>query len=194
MKRVEVVESLEGLLRYSVVPNFRVLGPRLGALMPKVKAALAEADGATVRDALESTGVYEVTLGGETIRLGPDDLEVRAEEHEEFALAQEGPHAVALDLAVDDELRLEGLAREIMRALNDHRKAIGLAISDRIRVSVHAKGLLGEAVARHGDWIAGEVLAVEWSAHPTAEPTGWDHLDVEGEPVAVRLERANVDA
>jgi isoleucyl-tRNA synthetase len=162
VKQLEVVESLEGLIRYSVVPNFRALGPRLGPRMPAVKAALAGADGAEVRRALDERGAYTVEVDGTPIELGPEDLEVRAEEHEEFALAQDGPYAVALDLGLDEDLRSEGLARELTRALNDHRKAIGLSIADRIRVTLWAGGAVGQAAERHGDWIAGEVLAVEW--------------------------------
>jgi len=167
------------------------LGPRLGSRLPAVKAALGAADGAEVRRALEADGHYDVDVGGERVELGPDDLEVRAEEHEEFALAQDGPYAVALDLALDEDLRLEGHARELARALNDHRKAIGLAIADRIRVTVSASGALGEAARRHGKWIAGEVLAVGWEVAADGLP-GAATLEVDGEPVAVAVERVPV--
>jgi isoleucyl-tRNA synthetase len=189
VKSLEVVESLAGLIRYSVVPNFRVLGPRLGPKLPAVKAALASADGAEVSRSLEESGRYTVTIEGEPVVLSADELEVRAQEHEEFALAQDGPFAVALDLKVDDDLRLEGLARELSRAINDHRRASGLAIADRIKVRLWAEGLVGEAAERHGDWIAGEVLAVSWAVNPD-ESAGGDVLDVEGSPVTVALEVA----
>jgi isoleucyl-tRNA synthetase len=187
VKRLEVVESLAGLIRYSVVPNFRALGPRLGPKVPAVKAALASADGAEVSRSLEETGSYTVMVDGEPVVLAASELEVRAEEHEEFALTQDGPYAVALDLAVDDELRLEGLARELARAVNDHRKATGLEIADRIRVRLWGNGLVAEAAERHGQWIAGEVLAVDWQVNPDDSPSG-ETLDVEGTPVVVSLE------
>jgi len=114
---------------------------------------------------------------------------VRAEEHEEFALAQEGPFAVALDLKVDDDLKLEGLARELARAINDHRRALGLAIADRIKVRLWASGVVAEAAERHGGWIAGEVLAVGWQVNPDEGPEG-AALDVEGTPVTVSVEVA----
>jgi isoleucyl-tRNA synthetase len=189
VKALEVVENLAGLIRYSVVPNFRALGPRLGPRLPAVKAALASADGAEVSRSLDETGSYTVTIDGEPIPLGADDLEVRAEEHEEFALAQDGPFAVALDLKVDEELRSEGLARELSRAINDHRRASGLAIADRIKVRLWASGLVAEAAARHGSWIAGEVLAVSWQVNP-AEPAEGAALDVEGCQVTLALEVA----
>jgi isoleucyl-tRNA synthetase len=189
VKALEIVESLAGLIRYSVVPNFRVLGPRLGPKLPAVKAALASADGAEVSRSLEETGSYTLMIDGDAIVLGPDDLEVRAEEHEEFALAQDGPYAVALDLHVDDDLRLEGLARELARAVNDHRKARGLAIADRIKVRLWADGPVAEAAERHGAWIAGEVLAVGWQVNPAESPSG-EVLDVDGSPVTVAIEVA----
>jgi len=189
VKSLEVVESLAGLIRYSVVPIFRALGPRLGPKMPAVKAALASADGGEVSRSLEETGSYTVTVDGEAVVLDASELEVRAEEHEEFALAQDGPFAVALDLAVDDDLRLEGLARELARAVNDHRKARGLEIADRIRVRLWGDGLAAEAAQRHGDWIAGEVLAVDWRVNPDENPSG-STLDVEGTPVVVALDVA----
>jgi isoleucyl-tRNA synthetase len=190
VKALEVVESLAGLIRYSVVPNFRVLGPRLGPKLPAVKAALASADGAEVSRSLEETGSYTLDIDGEAVVLGPGDVEVRAEEHEEFALAQDGPYAVALDLHVDEDLRLEGLARELARAVNDHRKARGLAIADRIKVRLWADGPVAEAAERHGPWIAGEVLAVAWQVNPGESASG-EVVDVESTPVTVALEIAD---
>jgi isoleucyl-tRNA synthetase len=189
VKRLEVVASHEGLIRYSVVPNFRALGPRIGKKLPLLKAALAEADGAAVARALENEGAWTLELDGEPLTLGPDDVEVRAEEHEEFALAQEGPYAVALDLHLDEDLRLEGIAREVSRALNDHRKDSGLAIADRIRVQLWATGSLAKAVERHGEWIAGEVLAVEWSRGSGEAPAGAGRIEIDGETVWVVAER-----
>src|SRR5207248_8100201 len=113
-------ESLAGLISWTVVPNFRALGPRLGPRVNEVKQALAAADGSALREAFEADGFVEVA--GE--RLDAGDVEIRAQRHEDFALAQEGTWAVALDLELDDDLRAEGAARELVRALNDLRKAL----------------------------------------------------------------------
>ena len=161
VKQLETVTSLEGLLDYAVVPNFRRLGPKVGKLMPKVKEQLAAADGATIRRALETGGGYDLAVDGTTIRIDAEDVEVRATSHEELALAEDGGFAVALDTRVDHELALEGLARETIRLLNDRRKADGLQISDRIVAWLRADGPLGEALDAHREWIAREVLAVE---------------------------------
>jgi isoleucyl-tRNA synthetase len=186
VKRLEPVATLEGLLDYSVVPNFRRLGPKVGKLVPRVKELLAAADGAAVRRALEADGRYALDVDGTVVELDAEDVEVRASSHEELALAQEGATAVALDTTVDHPLRLEGLARELVRALNDQRKAAGLEIADRIRVQLRAVGELTEAVEAHRDWIAGEVLAVDLALTDAALP---DELEVEGAPVGVGIER-----
>ncbi|MGI9022780.1 MAG: isoleucine--tRNA ligase, partial [Acidimicrobiales bacterium] len=159
VKALEDVSSLSELMTWRVVPNFRALGPRLGPRVNDVKAALVDADGAEVRRLLETQGWVEVA----DERLGPDDLEVRADRHEELALAQDGGWAVALDLELDDDLRREGTARELIRALNDLRKRLSLALTDRVRLRIGAAGpRVTAAVEAHGPWVASEVLATEF--------------------------------
>jgi len=102
-----------------------------------------------------------------------------------WQVASEGPYGVALDLAVDEALRREGLARELIRALNDLRKRSGLQLDDRVAVEVAVEGELGAAVDEHGPWIAQEVLAVELSRGPAADG---EAVDVAGAPARVALE------
>jgi isoleucyl-tRNA synthetase len=174
------------------VPNFARLGPRVGKLMPRVQSALKVADGAAVRRAFDETGRYTIDLDGDdTVEVGPDDVEVRATSHAEFALAQEGGYTVALDTTLDDELRREGLARELARRLNDLRKASGFEIADRVRVTVWADGPLAEAARHHEKWIAGEVLAEDWNVPGADAPAAndVDRVDIDGYRAAVRLEK-----
>jgi isoleucyl-tRNA synthetase len=191
VRELDPVTDLEGLLDYTVVPNFRALGPKAGARVPLVKAALADADGAAVRQALDADGGYELPLAdGTSIRLGPDDIDVRAASHDELALAQDGGFAVAIDTRLDDELRAEGMARDVIRLLNDQRKAQGLQIADRVRVRVGADGRAAAAIHLHRDWIAREVLAVEFDM--VSGPVGIaPTFDVDGEPVGIEIDRAN---
>jgi isoleucyl-tRNA synthetase len=187
VKNFEVVDSLEGLLSYRVVPNFRALGPRLGKALPRVKAMLETVDGADVRHELDETGHYDLDLDGDVVSLTADDLEIRAEEHEDLTLAQDGPHAVALDLTLDDELRAEGLAREVIRAINDQRKAQDFALADRITVSLTARPRIADATRRHAEWIAAEVLATRFDVASGTPANGAATID--GEPVEITLTR-----
>ncbi|HEY8216225.1 MAG TPA: DUF5915 domain-containing protein, partial [Acidimicrobiia bacterium] len=158
-------------------------------LMPKVKDALGALDGSTVSESLQRDGVVRLEVDGQAVELTAEDVEVRAVAHEELALVEEGGYAVALDTTVDDELRLEGVARELVRAINDLRKALDLELSDRIRITIGADGLVAEAARRHGDWIKGEVLATDWRVRQ-GEPRddGAHALEVNGQVVAVTLD------
>ena len=184
VKALEDVASLEDLMSWTVVPNFRALGPRLGPKVNAVKHALAGADGAAIRRQLESEGFVEA--GGE--RLGPGDVEIRAGGHEEFALAQDGGWAVALDLELDDDLRNEGVAREVVREINDLRKRLDLALTDRIALRIAAGPRVAAALEVHAEWVAGEVLATSLEVvAPDAGGDGALEIEVDGEPAQVEL-------
>ena len=183
VKALDDVDTLSGLMSWTIVPNFRALGPRLGPRVNDVKRALAEADGSALQRRLESEGFIEVA--GE--RLTPDEVEVRADRHEDYALAEDGGWAVALDLELDDGLRREGLARELVRSLNDLRKDVGLDIADRIILSIAADDdAVWAALDAHRDYVMNEVLAVELT-----RATGGTHaLAVDGHDVAVDIDVA----
>ncbi len=183
VKHLETVATLEGLLDYTVLPNFRTLGPKVGKLLPRVKVLLGEVDGAVVRQALATTGTFTLDVDGSEVILTEADLQIRAASHEEFALAQDGALAVAMDTQLNDGLRREGLAREVVRVLNDHRKNAGFAISDRIHVALEATGPLAEAILAHQDWIAGEVLALRLEVESIAGEAA--ELTVDGHPLRV---------
>jgi isoleucyl-tRNA synthetase len=187
VRALEHVESLAGLMDWQVVPNFRALGPRLGPRLPDVKRALAEADGAALRRALDEDGAIEVA----GVRLEPGDVEVRAVRHPDVAVAQEGGWAVALDLDLDEALRVEGTARELVRALNDLRKERGLAIADRVRVRLApaAGTRAAAAVDAHGPWIATEVLATDLAATASLDGDDAAVLVVDDERVPATVER-----
>ena len=100
-----------------MLPNFRALGPKVGKQMPLVKERSPRSTARRCKPRSTPTARYDLALDdGPIVQLGPDDVEVRAASHEELALAQEGGYAVALDTTLDDELRAEGIARELIRA------------------------------------------------------------------------------
>jgi len=148
-------------------------------------------DGAAVRHAFETDGYFVLDVDGSPVRLEPDDVEVRASSHEELALAQDGGVAVALDTRVDHDLKLEGLAREVIRAVNDRRKAQGLEIADRIEAWLAADGEVAEAVDRHRAWIAREVLARELHLVTDGSPAAFAPIAVDGAAVGVKIEKVS---
>lgn len=189
VRTIEIVQSLDGLVEYRVVPNFRTLGPRLGPLLPKLKTALTTVDGAEVQRAHDAGNAFVIDVDGTAVELGPDELEVRAQQHEELSLAQENGFAVALDLVLDDELRAEGFAREVVRAVNDLRKREGFAIADRISLEIQTDDDGRAMLTPHLAYIGSETLVA-------TSPTFGDdvvaqlHTDIAGRSVSLRIDVA----
>jgi isoleucyl-tRNA synthetase len=184
---VVLARELGEVIGFELLPNFRTLGPRLGERAKEIKAVLAGLDGAAAAASLEEGRPITVTLGGETLELSPDDVQLRVRPQPGFAVSREGGEVVALDLSVDEDLRKRGLAREVVRLIQDLRKTSGLEVSDRIEL--HVVGL--DVIAEHFDFIAREVLAVEIVSGP-GEGDG-TVLDLEDdlltEPVKVWLRK-----
>ncbi len=152
---VEVTSDLGDVLAYELVPNFKLLGPRLGPRVQELRSALAALDAAKAADELAAGRAVAVELAGDRIELGAEELELRVQGQGGFAVSRDGAEVVALDLALDDDLVTRGLAREVVRHVQDGRKAAGLAVSDSIHLRLD--GL--DRVASLGDTIAREVLA-----------------------------------
>ena len=145
-------------------------------------------DGVGLGRRLRTPGALErdgfVIVAGE--RLDSADVEVRADRHETLALVEDDGWAVALDLELDDLLRAEGIARELVRALNDARKAAGLAIADRVVLTLAGDETIHRVVQAHREDIATEVLAVRLDLVDSL--AGAMTLEVGGTTVGVRLE------
>ncbi|HEV7654306.1 MAG TPA: isoleucine--tRNA ligase [Mycobacteriales bacterium] len=162
------VESLGGaggeLVDVSVKPNFRSLGKRFGGGTKAVAAAVAAADPAELAAAIRAGGPASVTVDGAPVALEADDLIVTETPRTGWAVAADGSETVALDLTVTPELRRAGVAREVVRLVQDARKASGLEVTDRIALTWSATDPeVAAAVREHSASVAGEVLAVSFA-------------------------------
>ncbi|MDQ4064712.1 MAG: isoleucine--tRNA ligase, partial [Actinomycetota bacterium] len=135
VKNIEVVSDLGEYVTYSVKPNFKLLGPRFGPRVKDIAAALSKQNHAEVVITAQNSGSYNLRIGDETITLELGELDIRQEPKPGFTAAFEGGYGVALDLTIDEELRAEGIAREVIRGIQDLRKKTGLAVEDRIALS-----------------------------------------------------------
>jgi isoleucyl-tRNA synthetase len=155
---------------YQVVPNFKRLGPRVGKLMPKLKAAFQEADGAAMLAELTQTNQSSLTIEGQLIPLDQDDVEVRLQANEGWAASQ-GPQAViVLATELTPELIRSGLARDVNRLVQDRRKELDLERSDSIELNlVTESDDLKQAILENSDYLMGETLATRLGHQ---EPSG----------------------
>jgi isoleucyl-tRNA synthetase len=152
--------SEEGeLVTYTVKPNYRTLGPRFGKGMPQVAAAVAALDASSVASTVADGGEVGLSIDGTDHTLGPDDLIMALAPLEGYEVEAEAGHAVALQLEIDEELRRAGLAREVVRAVQDARKNAGLEITDRIELGLGGDAELLAVAQEHQVYIAGETLA-----------------------------------
>ena len=189
---IDTADELSEVIQFELAPNFRTLGPRLRERGKDLKPALAALDGAAAAAALEAGESITVELGGMPVELTPEDVQLRVRGQQGFAVSREGGEVVALDLALDDGLRKRGLAREVVRLVQDLRKTSGLEVSDRIRL--HVVGL--EVIAEQFDFIAREVLAVEIVTAPGEGEGTLLELDDEllADPVRVWLSKVEGEA
>jgi isoleucyl-tRNA synthetase len=199
VKSVEFASGDDGLVGYRLAPNFRALGPRFGKQVKGVADAIRNAEAAPVASALRGGGRVSLDVPGVgQVEVGPEDVEVHEVPVTGWRVASDGPNSVALDLELTPELRREGLARELVRAVQDLRKAAGLEVADRIELAVEAPGggEAEQAVLAHADWLKGEVLALELHAGPgAARGDGWAEAqaELEDEPVRIALKRIEGD-
>ncbi|MBS1881158.1 MAG: class I tRNA ligase family protein, partial [Actinobacteria bacterium] len=161
VKELDFVSDESALVSYEAKPNYRALGPRFGKRMPQVAAAVAALDPAHVAAVMAAGGEVGIAIDGKDHRLGPEEITLALQPLDGYEVEAEAGHAVALQLELDEELRREGLAREIVHAVQNARKAAGLAITDRIELGLGGDPELLAAAREHEAYLAGEVLATE---------------------------------
>src|SRR5213079_3709040 len=147
---------------------------------------VAALDAAHVASVLSDGGHVAVAVDGHDHELGPDDLLLAMQPLEGYQLEREGSHAVALELALDAELRGEGLAREVVRVVQEARKRAGLEVSDRIALTLGGDAALLDAARAFEPYVTGEVLAIEvsYEGDGRGEPS-----TIEGRELRVSVQR-----
>ena len=191
VKRVVFAESDSSFGRWRAKPNYKVLGPKLGARVKDVAAALADDDG-TVASTLAGGGDVRLEVGGgPPVPLAPDDVDLAQEVSEGWGVASEGGLTVALDLELTDDLRREGQARELVRAIQDARKEAGLDVSDRIELGLSAAGDVAASFDAFRDHVVGETLATVVTNAPLDGDAYRHEVDVDGQRVGISLRRAS---
>ena len=188
--RVSFVTDPGDLVEAVLKPNFRTLGPRFGPLMPTAAEAIAALDATAASQTLDAGGTLTISVDGDEHVLGEDDVLREVRPAAGYAVAQAGEIAVGLVTEIDAPLRLEGLARELIHAVQNARRAAALRVEQRIRLHLDGSGEIREAIDAHRDGIAREVLAAELTVGHGAPFAGAhrEELEIEGEPVALRLE------
>jgi isoleucyl-tRNA synthetase len=167
VKDIEYLQSAEQYITYTVLPDLKRLGPRLGKRLPMLKQKLAELDAASLLAKLKTDGQVTLNVADGDVVLDNDDIQVRLQAKPGWSAAQGTRCVVILNTELTDDLLAEGLAREVVRAIQDRRKEMSCDFTDRIAVGlVSDDAALAAAVEHFGEVIRGETLAVELVRKP----------------------------
>ncbi len=161
-KSLELVARDAELVSYRVKPNLPRIGKRYGKLVPAIRGALADADGGAIAAAVAAGQSFEIEAGGERLTFEPEDVLIETGSAEGYACAEEGGYLVGLDTRLDEALLREGLARELVRTVQEARKQGGLEVSDRIVLRIAGTSGVEQALAEHRRYLMEETLAVAW--------------------------------
>ena len=188
VKEVELIEQTAGLITKRIKPNFKTLGPKYGKYMKQIAAMTAQfTQEQIVR--IESAAETELDLGAERITLTAADFEITSEDMPGWLVASEGKLTVALDITLTDELRAEGVARELINRIQNIRKESGFEVTDRIRVGIELTPLTRDALARYAGYIAAQTLADEVAGSATPEGAAVVDTEVDDERVRIAVTR-----
>src|SRR3954447_5627876 len=187
VKELEFVSEEAELVHYDVNPNYRALGPRFGKLMPQAAAAIEALDAAAVADAIAGNRKIGINVDGREHELESEDVTLVMRPLDGYRVEAEAGRAVALALELDDELRSEGVVREIVHAIQNARRDAGLEVTDRIKLALGGDAELLDAARAHEDYLAGETLATTVSYDSAV--TG-AVVTIEGHELRIGLERA----
>jgi isoleucyl-tRNA synthetase len=189
VKAFEFVEQEGALVNYKVLPDNKQLGPKFGARFPEMRAALLKLDPTKVAANVSGGMPVSLEVAGETVELAPETILVSTEPVPGLAVAADKYITVGIDATLTPELKAEGLAREIVRRVQDMRKNAGFNIEDRITTCYQAEEALGEVFAVWGEYIASETLTTQLLSAPPMEGAYVEEHKLEGETLVLAVKR-----
>jgi isoleucyl-tRNA synthetase len=164
VKSLEYITETEGVIKKKVKANFKTLGTRMGAKMKAVSAAITNMSQHDISK-IESEGQLNLSIGEESVDITLADVEIIAEDIPGWSVASKGSLTVALDITLTEDLRNEGIARELVNRIQNIRKEAGFALTDHILVKIIDTPALIPAIEKYKEYICREILAedLEWA-------------------------------
>lgn len=157
VKEIEMIDDASGILVKNIKPNFRTLGPKFGKDMKHVVAAVNQLEAADIAQ-IERDGELNVEVNGKMITLQLDDVEITSEDIEGWLVASNAGLTVALDVTINEELKKEGIARELVNRIQNLRKDSGFEVTDKIDIKLLKDGVVENAVQDNLEYIKNETL------------------------------------
>ena len=178
VKDIEYITDTAGILVKKIKPNFKTLGPRFGKQMKEVSGAINALSQEDIT-AFEKAGSFAIRVAGESVLLDLEDVEIISEDIPGWLVANEGSLTVALDIHITEELRQEGVARELINRIQNIRKESGFDVTDKIEVLIERHELINDAVESHGNYIGSQTLANSILLKDTLENQVSKRIDID---------------
>jgi isoleucyl-tRNA synthetase len=192
IKRVTLHDAANGpLLTSAVKANMKTLGPKFGPRLQEVKAALEGLPATVLEERLKAGLVLEIEFKGGPAALDAADFSVTYQAADGWAGVADRGTQVALDARITDELAREGIARDVVRHVQDSRKGAGLEMEDRIELNLDTDAdKLRQAIAAHRDYIGAETLVARWADTPLNGEAYRANVKVDGQPLRISLRKS----
>jgi isoleucyl-tRNA synthetase len=191
VRSVALHDGAEPLLTVAVRANAKALGPKLGARLKEVQEKLAAADAPTVAARVHAGEHVDFDLHDGPVTLEPGDVSVSFTAPDGWVGVNDRATRIAIDIRITDELKREGIARDVVRQVQELRKQASLEMDDRIALFLGSESeALREAIVANRDYIAGETLAAVWSAESLGDDARREEVTVDGQKLVVELRRA----
>lgn len=162
VKSLEFIAPDASLVTYRIKPNLPKIGKAYGKLVPQIKQALSQADGRMIAEHVAQNKSFELPVGDRMINFETEDVLIETESASGYSCAESDGYLVGLDTTIDETLKREGIARELVRTIQDARKQAGLEISDRIDLAVVGSDTVLNALKDHKSYIMEETLTQNW--------------------------------
>lgn len=160
VKEIELLDDASGILVKQIKPNFKALGPRFGKDMGLISKEI-QGFSADQINQLDKQGTLDVVIAGNSVTLSLEDVEITSQDIEGWLVANSNGITVALDITLTEELKNEGIARELVNRIQNIRKDSGFEVTDKIKVQIKRNGILEDAVSKNEDYIKSETLTNE---------------------------------
>ncbi|WP_179334186.1 isoleucine--tRNA ligase [Winogradskyella costae] len=160
IKEIELLEDASDILVKQIKPNFKTLGPKFGKDMKLIASVVAGFGAGDIKN-IEQNGELDIKIGEKSVTLGLEDVEITSQDIEGWLVANEGALTVALDVTINEDLRKEGIARELVNRIQNLRKDSGFEVTDRIDVQLQKDDQIVEAISSNEAYIKSETLTEE---------------------------------
>jgi isoleucyl-tRNA synthetase len=186
IKEIEIIDRNSSVIKKSAKPNFKVLGTKVGKDMKAVTAPIFGFTNEQIGQ-LEKGETIAIVTNGTTYHLGIDDIEVKTADIPGWQIISDNDYTVALDLELTEELKTEGVARELVNKIQNLRKDKDFEVTDKITINLEKHSYTSKAILSFNQYIRGEVLAS--SLKEVTNPTGTDELDIDGNIIRITLSK-----